>query len=168
MSITLRYMSTREEAEELLNDIFLKIFQSMDKYCPDYPFKIWIRRIAINTCIDRLRVMSRIPSLIELGSLIHTLPDTDDTELARRIQNNEGEPLLPLLHKLSPRYRAVFNLYVFEEYTHKEIGAALGISEGTSKSNYARAKSIIKNALEKKMKENKLPNIYMAINSDTF
>ncbi len=162
MSITLRYMSSREEAEEMLNDSFLKIFGGLPSYDADFPFKGWIRRITINTCIDRLRQTRKRPSLVELG------PNTELSTEAEPFEIDENIQILPMLQALPARYRAVFNLYVFEEYKHKEIAKLLGISEGTSKSNYARAKSILKKSLVKKTEVNRRGKIEWAIKSLLF
>ncbi len=144
MSITLRYMATREEAEELLNDVFVKFFDHLGQYDPAYPIKAWLRRMTINTCIDKLRTQKKLPRIIDLTSIPEQQVEDEPIEI------NNSLALLPILQKLPPRYRAVFNLYVFEDHTHKEIGSILGISEGTSKSNYARAKKILQKTLMRK------------------
>ena len=140
MSITLRYMSTREEAEEALNDSFLKVFTNLKKFNSNLPFTSWIRKITINTCIDKLR---RGIKLLTVHFNIEEIEQisVEDFEIS------SDEKILPILQELPPRYRLVFNLYVFEDYKHKEIAAKLKISEGTSKSNYARAKSLLKKKL---------------------
>ncbi|MBK8507025.1 MAG: RNA polymerase sigma factor [Saprospiraceae bacterium] len=165
MSITLRYMSSRQVAEEVLNDIFLKVFLKLSQYDPSYPFKGWLRKIAINTCIDRLRSLQKIPTWMELSNYLTIPAPKDDWEPISNLISDE--PILPVLQHLPPRYRAVFNLYVFEEYSHKEIAQTLGIHEGTSKSNYARAKKIVKDHLEKKMKEAESPELAMALNTES-
>jgi len=160
-SLTLRYMATVEEAEEMLNDVFLKFFDRLDQYNPSFPLKSWIRRITINTCIDRLRSLKKLPRLMDLDSLTEPSSAEDDFSL------DGVDELLPLLQSLPPRYRLVFNLYVFEDYKHREIADMLNISEGTSKSNYARAKQILKRSLMKKARINQNGKIHLVFKSQT-
>ena len=141
MSVTLRYMGSRQEAEEALNDTFLKIFDQLNSFDATLPFKPWIRRIAVNTCIDRLRRIRKNPIWLELSATEDTAFGDVDFELDSDVL------IAPLLRDLPPRYRAVLNLYVFEGYKHKEISKLLNISEGTSKSNLARAKVLLKKRL---------------------
>ncbi len=142
LSITLRYMSSCEEAEEMLNDTFLKVFDHLDRYDSKYPMKSWIRKITVNTCLDRIKALKTRMQFAALESWHLEEPDKFTFEF------DESKPLLPIIQQLPPKYRAVFNLYVFEECKHREIAELLGISEGTSKSNYARAKKILKKSLQ--------------------
>jgi RNA polymerase sigma-70 factor (ECF subfamily) len=162
ISLTLRYMASREEAEEMLNDTFLKVFDRLDKYDAAHPFKGWLRKIAINTCIDRIRSLRRLPSFKELSLLAQT--PSDDDEMIW----DQNEEVLPILQELPPKYRAVFNLYVFDEYKHKEIANLLGISEGTSKSNYSRAKEILKKRLVKIKQQDPAVNMSYALKSERY
>jgi len=146
LSITLRYMTNRSEAEEMLNDTFLKVFNHLQFYDEQYDFKAWIRKIAVNTCIDRLRKIKKKIEVVELDLNVHA----QIAELFFELDQNK--PILPVLQELPTQYRAVFNLYVFEEYKHREIADILGISIGTSKSNYSRAKMIVKKKLESQEK----------------
>ncbi|NND33215.1 MAG: sigma-70 family RNA polymerase sigma factor [Saprospiraceae bacterium] len=147
MSLTLRYMGSREEAEEMLNDVFIKVFDRLRQYNENYPFEGWLRKIAIHTCIDRIRSLRKLPVLSDLTSLLHTTSDEQDFIWDKEVD------ILPILQELPPKYRAVFNLYVFDEYKHREIAKILGISEGTSKSNYSRAKAILKKRLSREVNE---------------
>lgn len=136
MSICLRYAGCREDAVEILNDAFLKVFRRIATYHPGYPFKSWLRRILINSCIDHFRRNERFwPVVGDIGSLVDEATSEEiepDTEL------------LSLVQQLSPQYRIVFNLYVMEEYKHQEIAQLLDITEGTSRSNLLRAKAKLK------------------------
>lgn len=145
LSTCLRFAKNREEAVEVMNDGFLKIFNNLDKYDDDFPFKTWIRRIFINSNIDYHRKYHKNPPSLLLETA-ETLPDdaVADFELSPEIN------VLPILQKLSPAYRMVFNLYVMEEYKHHEIAEKLGISVSTSKTNLARAKQKLRELLEKK------------------
>ena len=160
-------MSGREEAEEALNDSFLKVFSRLGQYNAAYSFKTWVRQITVNTCIDRLRKKRNLIPWLDLSLFLNHTPLISE-ELPELLSNDDQTPVLPILQKLPPRYRAVFNLYVFEEFSHKEIAAKLSISEGTSKSNYARAKAILRKHLEKKIAYTGKTPIQIILSSDEF
>ncbi|MDX1408700.1 MAG: RNA polymerase sigma factor, partial [Saprospiraceae bacterium] len=135
MSICQRYTRHQREAEEVLNDGFLKIFFNLDQYNPARPLKPWIRRILINTAIDHYRQRKELVFTTAIDHL-------SDHELPALVPPVEPhDEVLPILQQLTPAYRLVFNLYVMEGYKHHEIAELLGISTGTSKSNLARAKA---------------------------
>jgi RNA polymerase sigma factor (sigma-70 family) len=138
MSISLRYAPNREEAIEILNDSFLKVFQHIDTFDIQRSFKSWLAKIVVNTAIDFLRSKSKI-SFVDNIEQIYDLGMEDKT--LDHISYNE---LLKYVQTLPPAYRTVFNLYVMEGYHHQEIAALLSISEGTSKSNLFKAKKILK------------------------
>ncbi|MFN0200650.1 MAG: RNA polymerase sigma factor [Bacteroidia bacterium] len=143
-SICLRYSSNREEAEEVLNTGFLKIFQNLEKYDPIQPFRAWLRTIMINTAIDYYRKEQKHSQNIPLGDTID-VPFDDNV-----LDKISAEEILELVQQLPNSYRTVFMLYVVDGYNHREIGELLGISEGTSKSNLAVARTKLKNMLLKK------------------
>ncbi|MFN0202270.1 MAG: RNA polymerase sigma factor, partial [Bacteroidia bacterium] len=138
-SICLRYSSNREEAEEVLNTGFLKIFQNLEKYDPIQPFRAWLRTIMINTAIDYYRKEQKHNQNIPLGDTID-VPFDDNI-----LDKISAEEILELVQQLPKSYRTVFMLYVVDGYNHREIGELLGISEGTSKSNLAVARTKLKN-----------------------
>lgn len=142
-SIAIRYASSHEEAEEIINDAFLKVFEKITKwYDPEYPFKPWLRILTIRTAIDYLRKH-------RLSQMMLDIPHTESSvneDVFDRISANE---ILALVQELSPAYRAVFNLYAVEGFKHFEIAGLLGISEGTSKSNLHKARVW----LQRKIKE---------------
>jgi RNA polymerase sigma-70 factor, ECF subfamily len=145
MSIALRFGENREEALEIVNDSFLKVFNRLDQYDSSFSFKIWFRKILINSAIDYFRKYHKHPSYLgmsELGDLKDTTPFSYNI--------SPEDDMLPVIQKLSPAYRLVFNLYVMEEYKHHEIAEMLDISVGTSKSNLARAKVKLREMLLKK------------------
>ncbi len=134
MSISLRYATSREEAQEILNDSFLKAFMNLKSYKREKPFHLWLRRIIINTSIDYYRKAKKYSnhiSLDEVYDLAFTEQPTDAI--------NEQE-VLQFVQQLPPVYRMVFNLHVIEGYKHDEIAKKLGIQIGTSKSNLAKAR----------------------------
>ena len=145
LKIALRYAQNREEATEILNDAFLKIFNKMHQYDFAQPFKAWFRQVLIHAAIDYHRAYHKFPKLIELTP-IH---DAVEEELPLPVLSPD-ENVLPLIQNLPPQYRMVFNLYVMEEYDHKEIAALLGISESTSRANLARAKEKLRDSVLKK------------------
>lgn len=146
LSICLRYSRHREEAVEILNDAFLKVFSNLDKYDPDQRFETWLRRIIVNTAIDHFRARHKFPPHIEL----HAAADMEGDEMPMP-QISPDEDVLPILQRLSPAYRMVFNLFVMEGYQHHEIAEMLGISTSASRSNLVRAKANLREMLEKKI-----------------
>ncbi len=135
MSICLRYAQHREEAVEILNDAFFKVFTHLDQYNKGYPFQPWLRRILINTAIDYHRHLHNLPVCLELREALEVV--VDDMPMPPL---SEDEDVLPILQQLPPAYRIVFNLSVMEGYHHHEIAEMLGISASTSRSNLVRAK----------------------------
>jgi len=136
-SISLRYSSDDQDAEEILNDSFLKVFNNLDKYNEAQAFKGWLRTIVVNTAIDYFRKNKLRPVFepyeeVEKQQII----DTDDDI----ISSISAEEILALVRQLSPAYRMVFSMYVIDGYPHKEIAEKLGIKEGTSKSNLQDAR----------------------------
>lgn len=146
MAIALRYTQQSFDAEEVVNDSFLRIFQNLDRYDDDLSFNNWISKITVNTSIDFLRKKKKNLYFLEINDHNLELVSDDDVEC----QLDDDTPILPILQELTPQYRIVFNLYVFEDYKHQEIADKLNISVGTSKSNYARAKKIISDKLKEK------------------
>jgi RNA polymerase sigma-70 factor (ECF subfamily) len=136
-AVCLRYAGNAEEAEDILQEGFIKVFKKLDSFRSEGSFEGWVRRIFVNTAIEHFRrkrylmpVTEKEENTIE-GKYISVLD-----ELAEK-------DILALVQELSPGYRTVFNMYVVEGYTHKEIADMLGISEGTSKSQLSRAKVIL-------------------------
>ncbi len=137
LSIALRYCSHRNDAVEVINDAFYKAFSNLEKYDKDRPFRIWLRRIIINASIDYQRKYR--PKFFTTP-----LEEVDMSIAETPVNIPESRDLLPILQKLSPKYRTVFNLYVFEGFKHDEIAERLGISSSTSRSNLLRAKAQLK------------------------
>ena len=130
--VCLRYARSREEAEDLLQDGFLKVFQKLSSFKSEGSLEGWIRRVIVNTSLDYIRQQKlqwADPETIEE-------PGTDAGVIEKM---NAGE-LLALIQQLPTGFRTVFNLHAIEGYSHREIGEMLQISEGTSKSQYARAR----------------------------
>ncbi len=134
MGICLRYASSRDEALDLLHESFIKIFQSIHRYQLGTSLGAWMRTIVVNTCIDhhRKNVRRRTEDLEEARTF-----STDEPDALSHLTEKE---ILEAVQRLSPVYRAVFNLYVVEGYSHKEIAEALQITESTSRSNLLKAR----------------------------
>lgn len=142
MSICIRYADGRDEAAEILNEGFMKIFTNISKFDLSKPFKPWLRRILINSSINNYK--SKIKRQKETS-----LEYTNDKDAQENILSGISyQEIIVMIQKLSPAYRTVFNLYVIEGYKHEEIAEMLGISVGTSKSNLAKAKQNLRDILK--------------------
>lgn len=135
MVVCMRYTYDREEARDVLHEAFMKVFRNLQKFEQGTNLGAWIRRIMINTAIDHYRKQAKRPNLVEINHAVHEV-DMHDV-----VADLGAQEILAMVQKLSPAYRMVFNLYVIEGYSHKEVGKMLGISEGTSKSNLAKARA---------------------------
>lgn len=151
LSVCMRYISDRDTAQEVLQEGYIKIFDKLSAYDFKGSFEGWIRRIIANTAIDHIRKSKKNPILSDndddfvLGAE-NPMVEQEELDLVEL----KGEIALDAIQQLSPAYRTVFNLYVLEDYSHREIGELLGISEGTSKSNLAKAKINLKKILTEK------------------
>jgi RNA polymerase sigma-70 factor (ECF subfamily) len=141
--LCLQYASSEEDAQDILQEGFIKVFGKLDQVKNPEALPGWIRRIMINTALERYRNKVTHQSVDDLkGGGPEELPDRILAELT-------CEELVALIQELSPRYRLVFNLYAVEGYSHQEISEALGISVGTSKSNLSRARAILQEKIKK-------------------
>lgn len=143
LSICLRYAQNRDEAVEIMNDGFLKIFHHIETFDTSRSFKTWLARIMVNTSIDFLRGKKKLVFTDDINQVPE--PGTDE----KIIDKLSYDELLKHVQALPPAYRTVFNLYVMEGFQHQEIAAMLRISEGTSKSNLFKAKKILKERIIK-------------------
>lgn len=131
----------------MLQEGFLRVFSYINTFKGSGSFEGWIRRIMVNCALFRYRNKSQLQPVVRLESSGYDTPD--QTDLA---SNLDAKELLSLVQALPPGYRIVFNLHVFEGYKHREIAEALGISEGTSKSNLSDARVLLQKALTVKKK----------------
>lgn len=143
MAVCLRYARTSFEAEDILQEAFIKVFEYIKNFKGECPLEFWIRRIMINTALKHHRKKMYVSSVAETDK-VENIPEEEFI-----ISAYAYEDLLSMIQTLAPRYQLVFNLYAIEGYSHKEIAAMLEISEGTSKSQYSRARAILKNMLER-------------------
>lgn len=145
MGVCLRYTSNSEDALDVLHDGFIKVFANISKYKPGTSLPGWIRRIMINTSIDHYRKNAK--------------RQTEDIEEARNLTSHDidaisrcsEQEILDAIQLLSPAYRMVFNLYAIEGYAHKEVAELLQITESTSRSNLVKARTKLKNILNKQL-----------------
>ena len=139
-SLCLKYSKNYVEAEDNLQDTFVTIFNKVGQYNKKGSFEGWMKRIAINTALQRYR-SAGVFDIINEDAIEDVVVEIDDDDISL-------DYLLQIIQELPDRYRLAFNLYVMDGYSHKEIAAMLDISQGTSKSNLARARLILKNKIE--------------------
>lgn len=139
-SLCLKYSKNYAEAEDNLQDAFVTIFNKIDQYNDNGSFEGWMKRIAINTALQRYR-QAKVYSLVDEDAIEDVDVDIDNEDI-------DLDYLLSIIQGLPDRYRLVFNLYVLDGFSHKEIAEMLKISTGTSKSNLARARLILKDNIE--------------------
>ena len=143
MGICLRYASNRSEAAEVMNQGFFKVFNHIDRFDTQRPFKAWLGRIMMNASIDYYRANLKMAYTEDLDKAEHLT----DGELVDR--NLNYEDLLAMVQQLPQAYRTVFNLFAIDGYSHEEIGDMLNISTGTSKSNLHKARQKLKHMILK-------------------
>jgi RNA polymerase sigma factor (sigma-70 family) len=135
--VCLRYSKDSSEAEDNLQEGFIRVFTKIDQFGFKGSFEGWVRRIMVNTALEKFRKKDQLYPVEDI-MIYEDISLTDDT-----ISGISADDLLKMIQKLPPRYQMVFNLYVIEGYSHQEIGAMMKISEGTSKSNLSRARVIL-------------------------
>jgi RNA polymerase sigma factor (sigma-70 family) len=148
-----RYCKNTEEAEDVLQEGFVKIFQSLPKYTNQGTLEGWMRRIFVNTALDILRKEKNFKLNSSLSDVDFMISNNEKTS-----DNIEAEDLLKLISNMPKGYQIVFNMFAVEGYSHKEIAELLSITEETSKSQYFRARTYLRKQLEKneEVLENKM------------
>ena len=154
--VCLRYAKDATEAEDNLQDGFIKVFANLKSFRQDGSFEGWIRRIMINVSLEKLR-KQHLMYPVEDVSVYDSVNVSDDV-----IAKISADDLINLIQQLPPRYRLVFNLYVIEGMTHQEIAQEMSITQGTSKSNLARARDIMKKKVKANFGEMNAQNNYTA------
>lgn len=139
MGICLRYCQTREEALEVLNDGFMKVFKNLHKFKPSLSFKSWLKRILINTSIDFYRNQQKHYYHQDISSAY-----TESSNTPAPDSNLRTGELMQLLKELPNSYRIAFTMFAIEGYSHQEVAESMNISVGTSKSNVSRARDILR------------------------
>jgi len=147
MGIAFRYAGDEDDAADILNDAFLKVFSNLSKFDQEKAFKPWFKTIVVNTSLDlirkNLKYSANVPIEQAGDPIVHEVV----------LNNISYKEIVALVQRLSPAYRTVFNLYVIDGFQHNEIGEMLGISTGTSKSNLFKAKNKMKDLIKKYYKD---------------
>ena len=153
LSVCLAYAHDREDAREMLNDGFLKVFQRIGDLQNEAALTPWLRRIMVNTAIDYYRKNRQQTANVSIESMAQSLPEpylNDDAIFAQL----SAEHILAALHQLPDACRMVFGLYVLEGYTHREIADQLGIAESTSRAYLTEANQLLRRALASQIPDN--------------
>ena len=150
--VCLRYSSDQDSAKDLLQDGFIKVFASIRSFQSKGSFEGWIKRIFINMALESLR---KKKSLIQTSDDVQNLPDVvdEDTEDDAMYRISEND-LLKMIQELPKGYATVFNLYAIEDFSHREIAGMLDISEGTSRSQYVRARQLLQTKVQTFVRRN--------------
>ena len=144
MSICMRYAHDREQAQDILQDGFVKVFQKMDRFRGEGPLGGWIARTMVNTALDNIRRNKPYDQSLDLTEAEH-LHSAEGLAVSKLTTNE----LMDLIQALPTGYRTVFNLFAIEGYPHKDIAEMLGISENTSKSQFMKARAYLRKLLPK-------------------
>jgi RNA polymerase sigma-70 factor (ECF subfamily) len=147
-ALCLKYSRSKEEAEDNLQDGFITVFQKIEQYKFKGSFEGWMKRIMINTALQKYRERNVL-------NLLREEEISDVVEVDEEAMNFSLDYLLDKIQNLPNQYRLVFNLYILDGYSHKEVAEMLGISEGTSKSNLSRARTLLKKRIEEDLNNNK-------------
>jgi len=139
--VCLRYTKSQQEAEDVLQDSFIKVFKNLKGYRGDSRLDYWIKRIVINTALNSQRKKLYMYPMVDIDDV------KNDFDHSKALSNFQMEELLKMIKELPTGCQAVFNLFAIEGYSHKEIAEMLEVSEGTSKSQFARARKLLQNKI---------------------
>jgi len=145
--VCLHYSDNRVEAEEILQEGFIKMFEFIHQYKFNGSFEGWVRKIMVNCALEKYRNKRQMHVVVHIDRT--AIEYAGNEEIISQIGVKE---LLKIIHQLSPAYRIIFNLYVLEGMKHREIAQYLGISEGTSKSNLSNARAFLQKAVHNSMR----------------
>lgn len=143
LGVCLRYAKNQEEAEDVLQEGFIKIFSKLSDFSYGGSLEGWIRRIMVNTALDSIRKNTKFLNDVPIDKIDYQMGINDYI-----VENLNVEDLLRLIKSMPDGYRVVFNMFAIEGYSHREIATILGISENTSKSQFLRAKAYLRGKLE--------------------
>ncbi len=155
MAVCIRYARDRDEAQDLFQDGFVKVFRKIDLYDGTGPLGAWIRRTMVNNALDQIRKNKREAKQVDAFKDEYLFNHEDQINPFQEDDNPipDREKLMDLVAKMPHGYRTVFNMYAVEEYSHKEIADALGITESTSKTQYRKAKAYMRNLIENELNQ---------------
>ena len=145
--VALRYVKNKEDAQDVLQIAFVKIFKSLDTFRFDCPFEPWLRKVIATTALKHLRDQPDLSQQIDIEKVQDDIGSSETT-----LSGFSYEELLAMIAKLPDGCRTVFNLYAMEGYQHDEISDLIGVSVGTSKSQYSRAKMLLQTMINKEQK----------------
>ncbi|HEU5365104.1 MAG TPA: RNA polymerase sigma factor [Hanamia sp.] len=148
-TVCLRYSENTEDANDVLQEGFIKVYKSLPRFRAEGSFEGWVRRIFINTSIEHYRKKVKLYNVTEVQE------NTIEDDSLDALDSLAAKDIMNIINELSPGYKQVFNMHVIEGYSHKEIAVLLGITEGTSKSQLARAKGVLKKILETRTQNTK-------------
>jgi RNA polymerase sigma factor (sigma-70 family) len=144
LGVCMRYATDKMEAEDMLQNGFVKMFKKLDDYRGEGSFEGWLRRIMVHSAIEYYRKHHKLVQVMDV-----TETGNEPSVNPAALSNMGAKDLLAIIQQLSPGYKMVFNLYAIEGYSHKEIAEIVGITEGASKSQLSRARAILKDMVLK-------------------
>ncbi|WP_299202532.1 RNA polymerase sigma factor [Brumimicrobium sp.] len=144
LGVAMRYIKDKERSEDVLQDGFIKVFKNLHRFEHKGSLEGWIRRIIVNTALDQIRKYKKEQTNVELDDSPFEIVQKSDA-----VERLQAEVLMEIVQELPDGYRIVFNMFAIEGYSHKEIAEQLNITESTSKSQYSRAKSVLRKTLKK-------------------
>jgi RNA polymerase sigma-70 factor (ECF subfamily) len=148
LGVCLRYTKSQDEAEDALQEGFVKAFSKLNDFSNQGSLEGWIRRIMVNTSLDAIRKNTKFMKDVSIDTVDYQIGNDDFI-----VEGLNAEDLMKLINSMPDGYKVVFNMFAIEGYSHQEISTTLGISESTSKSQYMRAKGYLRNRLEAKINE---------------
>ena len=143
MGVCLRYMKNKEQAEDALQDGFVKVFSKLNLYKGKGSLEGWVRRVLVNTCLDQIRKKVKLNMNVSMDEVEYMIEHNGYI-----IEGLSAKDLLEMVNSMPDGYRVVFNMFAIEGYSHKEIAKELGVSENTSKSQYLRARGYLRIKME--------------------
>jgi len=143
LAVCMRYLKNMDEAEDALQDGFVKVFQKIPEFKMEGSLEGWIRRIMVNNSLDAIRRNKKQLLEDDVDTVQHKVSFTDF-----QFDDMDLQYLMKIIQSLPDGYRVVFNMFAIEGYSHKEIAETLGVSENTSKSQYSRARALLREKLE--------------------
>lgn len=155
MAVCIRYCGDAEIARDLLHDGFIRVFTQIGSYSGKGSFEGWLRRIFVNLALENFRKEKKKHQFMEEYSYIQSNETNNPTDDTLEFGDIPREEIFELIKSLPPGYRTVFNLYIFEDMSHLEIANELGISEVSSRSQFYRAKSLLKKKISAILSKNK-------------
>ena len=143
LAVCQRYLRNSQEAEDVLQDGFVKVFQKIVDFKMEGSLEGWIRRIVVNTALDTIRKNKKLLDDVQVEEVQYKVSFTD-----HQFDGMDLAQLMKLIDEMPDGYRIVFNMFAIEGYSHKEIADTLGVTENTSKSQYSRARAFLRTQLE--------------------